>query len=103
MARHLAGDQSSPWGFHLEHWWPERYARTLDELGFEVEAAVTERWRHRPYLSNVVVVATLRTRLNQEQLQLAMERILRWSMINETEEATWKVWCRQLASLMKTQ
>lgn len=101
IARHIAGDQSSPWGYHLEHWWPQRYRETLTQIGFEIKAAVTERWPNRPYLSNVVVVAVLTKRLPREVLQRTLEQILRESMINETEEATFEVWRQQLSSLIR--
>lgn len=101
VARHLAGDQSSSWGVHLEHWWPQRFRETLTLIGFEIEAAVTERWPEAPYLSNVVAVAVLKQRLDSAELRHALESILRNSMINQSEEATFEVWRKQLGSLLE--
>lgn len=101
LARHIAGDQSSPWGYHLEHWWPERYVKTLEALNFHIDAVASERWEQTPFLSNVVVVATLAAQLPTEALIKSLHAILRESMINETEEATFLVWKAQLDELLE--
>ena len=45
IVRHLVGDQSADWGYHVDQWFPERFMHTLQALGF---AEVTTRswdWR----------------------------------------------------------
>jgi hypothetical protein len=103
LARHIAGDQSSPWGYHLEHWWPERYVRTLEALNFRIEAVASERWDPKPFLSNVVVIASLKSKADPEAMKVALYGILRESMINATEEPTWLVWKTQLDELLADQ
>jgi len=100
MARHLAGDQSLPWGMHLDHWWPERYRETLSKLGFKVVKTVSERWDDPPHLSNAVVKARLEKRLDAEAMKTSLHIILRESLINDSEEETYKVWSRKLSSLL---
>jgi hypothetical protein len=103
LARHIAGDQSSPWGYHFEHWWPERYVRTLEALNFRIEAVASERWEHTPFLSNVVVVAALKSQADPDSMKAALYEILRDSMINATEEPTFQVWKTQLDELLAQQ
>jgi len=103
IARHIAGDQSSPWGFHLEHWWPDRYVKTLKPLGYSIEAVASERWESSPFLSNVVVVAIKSQTIESDVLRQSLYDILRDSMINATEQKTFEVWKGQLDELLTTE
>jgi len=85
---------------HLDHWWPERYRETLSKLGFKVVKAVSERWDDPPHLSNAVVKARLEKRLDGEAMKTNLQKILRESLINDSEEETYKVWSRKLSSLL---
>src|SRR6202043_1880201 len=33
--RSLEGDQTAAWGYHVGHWFAERFQQTLSKLGFE--------------------------------------------------------------------
>ena len=57
VVRHLAGDQSADWGYHVDHWFPERFERTLEALGFSGITVRCWDWEQEPYLSNVEVIA----------------------------------------------
>ena len=101
IARGIAGDQSSDWGYHLEHWWPDRYVKTLSAMGYQIEAVASERWEQKPFLSNVVVIAIKKSLMKPYELRDVLYTILRESMINETEQKTFEVWKVQLDNLLK--
>lgn len=96
VVRHLAGDQSANWGYHLDHWFPERFEHTLVALGFEPIQTLSSSWSREPYLSNVEVVATKSKQVClQEQLKVA-EELLWESTVALKERPTWEVWKKQL-------
>jgi hypothetical protein len=98
IARHLAGDQASPWAFHLDHWWPERFRATLGALGYEIVAAHTERWTQSPYLSNAVAKARLKEHLSNETLLRNSLALLKRSLVNNTERDVFAAWSKQLTA-----
>lgn len=98
LIRHLEGDQAAAWGYHTSQWYPERFQRTLDELGFDVvsmEASSPERW-HNPPLHNVTVLAARTKELPLDTLLERADALLWESTVADAERATWTVWCRQL-------
>lgn len=99
IARALAGDQSSPWGYHIDHWFPERFERTLGALGFAVMETKSTSWSNEPFLSNVEVFA-LKTRNVSLEEQLAKTDELLWeSTVSDNERETYETWKRQLRDL----
>ena len=96
IVRHLAGDQSSEWGYHVDHWFPERFEHTLGLLGFGEIQSRTSQWEEEPFLSNVEVIGLKREdRSLEEQLGIADE--LLWeSTVADAEKATHEVWRKQL-------
>jgi hypothetical protein len=99
-ARHLAGDQAAAWGYHLDHWFPERYERTLARLGFGAIKISATSWPHEPHLANVEVTAAKKRRTPEEQLEAA-EELLWESTVADVERPTFNVWSRQLRALLK--
>lgn len=98
--RHLAGDQAAAWAYHLDHWFPERYERTLARLGFDDIKVKASTWPHEPHLANVEVTAAKKARTPEQQLAAADE--LLWeSTIADAEKPTFDVWSRQLRALLK--
>lgn len=99
-ARHLAGDQAASWGYHLDHWFPERYERTLRRLGFEKIKVRASKWKHEPHLANVEATGIKIKRKPEEQLAAADE--LLWeSTVADVEKATFNVWKEQLRAVLK--
>ena len=97
--RHLAGDQAAPWAYHLDHWFPERYERTLPRLGFAAVKINATSWPHEPHLANVEVTATKVRQTAEKQLQAADE--LLWeSTVADVERPTFEVWRAQLRALL---
>jgi predicted SAM-dependent methyltransferase len=96
IVRHLVGDQSADWGYHVDQWFPERFIHTLQALGF---AEVTTRswdWQKEPYLSNVEVIAVKsENRTLEEQLSIA-DRLLWESTVSDSEIETHETWRKQL-------
>jgi SAM-dependent methyltransferase len=100
--RHLEGDQSAPWGYHVGHWYQERFERTLAALGFEeidVEESSTEQW-HRVALRNVTVQARKRGERTVPDLTAAAEGLLLESMVSDAERQTLDVWLAQLRGFL---
>ncbi len=98
--RHLAGDQTDAWAYHLDHWFPERFTRTLKQIGFKSIKTQTSSWPHEPYLANVEVTANKETKTACEQLQAA-DALLWESAVAENERPTWEKWTRQLRGLLE--
>lgn len=94
--RHLAGDQTDTWAYHVDHWFPERFQRTLSRLGFTVIQTTQSNWQHEPYLANVTVVATKNSTLTKDELLTAADSILLESTVSLSETATFSVWQKQL-------
>ncbi|MHC4616155.1 MAG: methyltransferase domain-containing protein [Planctomycetota bacterium] len=96
VVRHLAGDQTAEWGYHIDHWFPERFGRTLERLGFELVETVSSSWPREPYLSNVKVVALKSRNISsQDQLRVA-EELLAESTVATEEKSKWEIWKKQL-------
>ena len=96
--RHLEGDQSAAWAYHVGQYYPERLARTLHALGFAeigIETATTEAW-HRVGLGNVTARAVKRGERSRDDLVAAAEALLWESTVTDAERPTWEVWRRQL-------
>lgn len=96
VARHLAGDQAAPWAYHVDHWFPERFERTLTRLGFDIVSSSSESWAEPPFLSNVTVVARKARALSLAELVAAADEILLESTVAEAERPTWEMWRAQL-------
>ncbi len=97
--RHLAGDQSDTWAYHLDHWFPERYERTLTQLGFASVEVCPTQWPHEPCLANVEVTA-LKKPVSREKQMAASDALLWESTVAEAERPTYEVWRRQLRALL---
>ena len=96
VVRHLAGDQTANWGYHIDHWFPERFEHTLSALGFDSVQTLSSSWSKEPYLSNVKVIAVKSKHTSlPEQLKMADE--LLWESTVAPEEKTkWEIWKNQL-------
>jgi hypothetical protein len=99
--RHLAGDQAASWAYHVDHWFPERYHRTLSHLGFSDISTKTSRWRHEPYLCNVQAIGIKKHNLSCDQLLNAADQLLWESTVAPAEKETHAVWTRQLRGVLK--
>ncbi len=100
VVRHLAGDQAANWGYHIDHWFPERFEHTLRALGFGEIQTLSSSWSKEPYLSNVTVVAVKsKPFCLQEQLKVAEELLLE-STVAQEERPTWEAWKNQLRAAL---
>lgn len=101
IVRHLAGDQSASWGFHLDQWWSERFENTLSKLGFHITKMDYSQWERWPHLCNVTVVAM---KLGNIEVAAQIEQclsLLEESMVSEREVTTFSVWRKQLLELLE--
>lgn len=96
VARHLAGDQSAPWAYHVDHWFPERFEHTLKSLGYGSVTIHTHSWPHEPYLSNVEAVACKTASVAVEDQLRAAEALLGQSIVSQAEKPTLAIWVKQL-------
>lgn len=98
-ARHLAGDQAAAWGYHLDHWFPERFERTFRRLGFVNTKTIACKWPHEPHLANVEATGLKEHRTMEQQLQAA-EELLWESTVADVEKPTFNVWKAQLRAVL---
>jgi len=98
VVRHLAGDQSAPWAFHVDHWFPERFRVTLGALGFGPVDVQTSAWPHPPYLSNVTAVGIKATTLPESALADRAAILLEDSTVAASEAPVLESWRSQLYS-----
>ncbi|KAF0219372.1 MAG: type 11 [Geobacteraceae bacterium] len=90
--RHLAGDHADAWAYHVDHWCPERFQHTLQQLGFQQVQLSSTNWPHEPYLANVTAVFVKARSMNREELVKAAEELLAESLVSPLEQATYQVW-----------
>lgn len=100
LVRHLAGDQSSHWGYHLDHWFPERFAHTFETLGFEQVESQEWSWDHGPFLGNVDVVGVKTKQLALSELLLRADELLWESTVADSEKPTYEIWKKQLRDIL---
>ncbi|UZP66893.1 methyltransferase domain-containing protein [Desulfovibrio mangrovi] len=94
--RHLAGDQTETWAYHIDHWFPERFRVTYSHMGFGDPEIRTQTWQKPPHLANVTAVGTKVADIPTEQLLQAAEELLWLSTVAPSEIPTYEVWKRQL-------
>lgn len=101
--RHLAGDQAAKWAYHIEHWFPERFERTLKKLGFDSVQTQSTSWEKEPYLSNVEVVAVKNKFLSENQLLQACDELLNEVMVADTpnERKMLQIWKKELREFLQ--
>ena len=100
VVRHIAGDQSSSWAYHIDHWFPERFEHTLNNLGFRVVLTQSSSWPHEPFLSNVTTIAVKSQNVSLTEQLKAADELLWESTVASTEQPTFEVWKQQLRSLL---
>ncbi len=96
VIRHLAGDQAERWAFHVNHWLPARFHRTLGDLGFGAIEVEQRSWSRPPFLSDVVAVGTKTTALPREELLTRADGLLAHATVAEEERPLLERWRRQL-------
>jgi FkbM family methyltransferase len=99
--RSLEGDQTAAWGYHVGHWFAERFEHTLTELGFtdiRIQRGVTG---HLPALHNITAAAVSSPGLTEEEQLSAAYRLLWDSTVAADERPTWETWCRQLEQFLR--
>jgi predicted SAM-dependent methyltransferase len=103
LVRHLAGDHTASWAYHLDHWFPGRFKNTLEQLGFKVLGFHRETWEKEPFLSNVHVFAEKTVNMSLEAMIRAGESILLDSTLDDSEKSTYNTWKRQFRSVLSGQ
>ncbi len=98
--RHLAGDQADTWAYHVDHWFPERFQRTLSRLGFADIQTTSSNWAHEPYLANVIAVGIKCASLTRSELLSAADFILWESTVSPNEKKMFSVWKKQLRDFL---
>ncbi len=101
ITRHLAGDQSAPWAYHLDLWYPERFEETLSKMGFAPVEIKSWSWPHEPFLSNVNAVARKTQNLEREILLRSADDLLANSMVAPSETTTLATWKKSLRTALE--
>jgi glycosyltransferase involved in cell wall biosynthesis/SAM-dependent methyltransferase len=103
IVRHLSGDHASSWGYHLDHWFAERFEHTLSRFGFDV-VNVRQTLRSRePFLADVEVIAVKIRDIPLGEQKATAEKLL-WDSAVDTspgEERTWQVWKERLDKFLR--
>ena len=97
--RSLEGDQTAPWGYHVGHWFGERFEHTLSKLGFTDIRLQRSVSGHQPPLHNLTATATRGPERGLEEQLAAADALLSNSTVDEAEQPTLTVWRQQLRQL----
>lgn len=98
--RHLAGDQTETWAYHVDHWFPERFHATFTHMGFGEPKLRTATWNHPPYLANITAIGFKTADLPTNRLLQAADELLWLSTVAASEIPTYEVWKRQLRNFL---
>lgn len=97
--RHLFGSHEAHWAIHCDGWCQEKFTHVLSKLGFtDIQ---THQYAGNRLIPNVVARATKMTILSKEELATRAKQILRDSMVNNSEQALWLVWCTNFDAAFK--
>ena len=101
IVRHLVGDQSADWAFHVDQWYKDRFETTLSMLSFHITDIISTQWDRWPYLCSITVKAKKVGKVSiNDQIDKCL-LILKDSMVSEREVATYNVWKDQLIEALK--
>jgi hypothetical protein len=103
IVRHLAGDQTAGWAYHIDQWFPERYQKTLARLGFGEVSTETWNWEKPPYLANVVAKAKKSRTYSLSELISIGDELLLESLVDPCETWNQEVWTRQLRAMLNVE
>jgi len=97
--RHMVGDQTARWGYHIEQWNDDRLLSTLKAIGFGGITTRRWRWDREPYLANVEAIGIKERTIPKEEMIESAKELLRESTVSESEGFLWRIWCEQLGEL----
>lgn len=100
VVRHITGDQSSGWAYHVDQWFPERFEHTLNRLGFGTVLIQASSWPHEPFLSNVTAIAVKSQNVPLEKQLIVADELLLESTVSSMEQPTFEIWKRQLRTIL---
>jgi 2-polyprenyl-3-methyl-5-hydroxy-6-metoxy-1,4-benzoquinol methylase len=101
LVRHLEGDHTAAWGYHIGQWFPARFEKTLVALGYsDLEMTKVATPWHTPPLHNITVKCQKRVAHDTAVSLEAAEGLLRDSMVAQAEMPTWRIWCEQLRAFV---
>ncbi len=101
--RHLTGDQTAEWAFHLDNWFSDRFKHTLTKFGFDPVDIKTTQWQKEPFLSNVQAVAFKSRTLSFNELLRVADELLLESTVSINEKASFEIWKKQLRDMFNKQ
>jgi predicted SAM-dependent methyltransferase len=96
IIRHLEGDQSALWGFHVGQYFDERYENMLSQLGYHILTIEKSKWGRWPYLSNITVIAIKLVSIPIENQINKCHILLKDSLVSDKESGTFKIWKQKL-------
>ncbi|MGR0185175.1 FkbM family methyltransferase [Azospirillum aestuarii] len=98
--RHMEGDQTASWGYHVGHWFGDRFRHTLERLGFTDVVIEQHQSGHEPPLHNVTARAVKGEDRPLDEQIAAVEALLWESTVAEAERPTWERWREQLRAFL---
>jgi hypothetical protein len=99
--RHLEGDQSDAWAYHIGQWFPERFSVTLTKLGFSEITVARETSGHTPPLLNITARATKHRAVSKAALYQEACELLAMFTVADAEAPTLAVWKLQLSQALE--
>jgi len=101
--RHLEGDQTDHWGYHVGQWFPERFVATFKALGYS-DIEVTQQaadFSPKPPLFNVLATAVKRHSVDRESQVRSACRLLEAFMVADAEAPTMEAWRKQVVEALE--
>ncbi|NUB30509.1 methyltransferase domain-containing protein [Azospirillum brasilense] len=98
--RHVEGDQTASWGYHIGHWFGDRFRYVLERLGFTDVTIEQHQSGHEPPLHNVTARAVRGSDRSLEEQTAIVEELLWDSIVAPAERPTWERWREQLQAFL---
>lgn len=101
VIRHLAGDQTTKRGYHLDHWFADRFKHTFKKFGFAAPSVINRTRGQAPYLSDIEVYTTKLLNISFDTQIDRAASLLFESTVSPAEVLTYKIWVSQLLEFFK--
>jgi hypothetical protein len=92
ILRHIFGSHEAQWAIHCDGWYKEKFEHILMRLGFRDIKIELSSWS---VIHNVTVHAQKSHELSLQKLQKIGREILAESLVNDSEQKMFEVWCKK--------
>lgn len=92
ILRHIFGSHEAQWAIHCDGWYKEKFEHILALLGYGDIKIELSSWS---VIHNVTVYAQKSHELSLQELQKIGRQILVESLVNDSEQKMFEVWCKK--------